>query len=81
MEGLDYSLVPEKAWQHLVEWYGLLDGSRPIPRKVVEYGLYMRHCRVEVYLLQFKLSLSWKLSEHTLKRFSRANTVGMLCTY
>ena len=77
MEELDYSLLPEEAWELLVEWYGLSDGSQPIPRKVVEYGLYMNHLRVEVYLLTFKLFLHPKLTEHICKSFSRANTVGM----
>jgi hypothetical protein len=76
MEELDYSLVPEKAWHHLVSWYGLSDGSRPIARRVVEYGL--KHCKVEVYLLNFKLTLHPKLSETTAEQFSRADTVGEL---
>ena len=78
MEELDYSLVPEKAWRHLVWRYGLSDGSRPIARRVVEYGLYTKHCKVEVYLLNFKLTLHPKLSEATVEQFSRADTVGML---
>ena len=77
-EELDYNLVPQKAWEHLLEWYGLSNDSKPIARKVVEYGLYMKHCKVEVYLLRFRLSLHPKLSEHTTKEFSRSNTVGML---
>ena len=36
----------------------------------------MKHCKVEVYLLSFKLSLHPKLSETTTKPFSRADTVG-----
>ena len=78
MEELDYSLVPETAWHHLVSWYGVSDGSRPIARRVLEYGLYMKPCKVEVYLLNFKLTLHPKLSETTTEPFSRADTVGML---
>ena len=77
MEELDYSLVPEKAWRHLVRCYVPPGGSRPIARRVVEYGLYMKHCKVEVYLLNFKLTLHPKLSETTVEQFSRADTVGM----
>ena len=77
MEELDYSLVPEEAWRHLVNSYGLSDGSRPIPRRVTEYGSYMKHLKVEVYLLNFKLTLHPKLSEQTVETFSRDDTVGM----
>ena len=77
MEELEYTLVPEETWELLVERYGLSDGSQPIPRKVVEYGLYMKHCKVEVYLLNFKLCLHPNLTEHICREFSRANTVGM----
>ncbi|CAI8056970.1 Ubiquitin carboxyl-terminal hydrolase 4 [Geodia barretti] len=78
MEELDYSLVPESAWNKLVVWYGVSDTSRPVARTVVEYGLYMKHCKVEVYLLNFKLSLHPKLSETVTKSFSRADTVAEL---
>ena len=76
MEELDYSLVPEEGWMKLVEWYGMAPDSRPIARKVVEYGLYMKHCKVEVYLLEIKLSVYPNLTEHIIKEFSRADTVG-----
>ena len=55
MEELDYFLLPTSAWNMLVTWYGLTDYSRAIPRKVVEHGMYVRHLKVEVYLLEFKL--------------------------
>ena len=32
MEELDYTLVPEPAWNLLVSWYGLSEESRPIVR-------------------------------------------------
>ncbi len=44
--------------------------------KVVEHGLYMKHCKVEVYLLEFKLSLHSNQNEVVCKQFSRADTVG-----
>ena len=48
----------------------------------MEYGLYMKHCKVEVYLLEFKLCVHPKLNEHVVKSFSRADTVGehTVCT-
>ena len=46
MEDLDYSLLPEVAWTKLSSWYGLADGSRPIGRKVIEWGMYVKHLKV-----------------------------------
>ena len=46
MEDLDYSLLPEVAWTKLSSWYGLADGSRPIGRKVIEWGMYEKHLKV-----------------------------------
>ena len=104
MEELDYSLVPEPAWNKLVAWYGISDTSRPIARLanitlksnhhptslpsspplslslslriVVEYGLHMKHFKVEVYLLNFKLCIHPKLNEHVIKSFSRGDTIS-----
>lgn len=76
MEELDYSVIPEADWEKLVEWYGMAPGSRPIARKVVEYGLYMKYIKVEVYRLEFKLTVHPKLSESIIQEFSRADTVG-----
>ena len=45
----------------------------------MEHGLYVKHCKVEVYLLEFKLSLHPKLNESVNKSFSRADTIGTLC--
>ena len=44
----------------------------------MEHGLYMKHCKVEVYLLEFKLSLHPKSNEPVNKSFSRADTIGTL---
>ena len=46
MEDLDYSLVPEGGWNKLLIWYGLAEGSRPIARKVIEWGMYTKHPKV-----------------------------------
>ena len=46
MEDLDYSLVPEGGWNKLLIWYGLAEGSRPIARKVIEWGMKIKHLKV-----------------------------------
>ena len=79
MEDLDYSLVPEEVWKKFVSWYGIEESSRPISRRVVEHGLYVKHCKVEVYLVEFKLALHPDVDNIQSKKFSRADTVGEFC--
>ena len=42
----------------------------------MEFGLYMKHCKVEVYLMEFKLCQQSQLNETVTKMFSRGTTVG-----
>ena len=87
MEDLDYSLLPEEGWKKFVSWYGIEEASQPIPRYVVEHslnipryvvehGLNVKHCKVEVYLVKFKLALHPYVDSYVSKEFSRADTVG-----
>lgn len=78
MEELDYFLLPEGAWEKLTSWYGLSQKSRLLARKVVEHGMYMKHCKVEVYLLEFKLAIHPELNNTKTQSFSRADSVGDL---
>ena len=78
MEELDYFLLPESAWSKLTSWYGLLEQSMVIARKVVEHGMYMKHCKVEVYLLEFKLTIYPNFNNCKSHSFSRADTIGYL---
>ena len=78
MEDLDYVVLPERAWFTLTSWYGLSRNSRSIARKVVAHGMYMKHIKVEVYLLEFKLSVHPNLNVAKIHSFSRADTVGDL---
>jgi ubiquitin carboxyl-terminal hydrolase 4/11/15 len=78
MEELDYFILPETAWNKLTSWYGLEEQSTVIARKVVEHGMYMRHCKVEVYLLEFKLTIHPNIDNLKLHSFSRGDTVANL---
>ena len=78
MEDLDYSLVPEEVWRKFASWYGIEESSQPIPRRVVEHGMFVKHCKVEVYLVEFKLALHPEVDSTVTKKFSRADTVGEL---
>ena len=81
MEDLDYSLVPEEVWKKFVSWYGIEESSQPICRRVVEHGLYVKHCKVELHLVEFKLALHPDVENVQSKRFSRADTVGEYVVY
>ena len=79
IEEIHYFVLPEPAWNMLTSWYGLSSNSRPIARKVVEHGkMYMKYCKVEVYLLKLKLTLHPNHNISKTRSFSRADTVGDL---
>ena len=78
MEEVDYFLLPEIAWCKLTSWYGLLEQSTVIARKVYEHGMYMKHLKVEVYLLEFKLTIYPDIDNFKHHSFSRGDTVGYL---
>ncbi|XP_070541963.1 probable E3 ubiquitin-protein ligase MID2 [Ptychodera flava] len=74
-DGSDYSLVPEVGWKKLSSWYGKVSGQRPIARKVIEYGMFVKHCKVEVYLMEFKLCKYPILHVSVMGKFSRESTI------
>jgi ubiquitin carboxyl-terminal hydrolase 4/11/15 len=78
IEELYYILVPEEAWNKLLTWYGLVENQPPIPRKVVEYGMYVKHCKVEVYLIEFKLCQNSDMENVVTHQFSKADTLGIV---
>ncbi|NWI13996.1 UBP4 hydrolase, partial [Crypturellus soui] len=78
IDELDYVLVPTEAWNKLVTWYGCIDGQEPIVRKVVEYGLFVKHCKVEVYLLELKLCENSNPDNVVNCHFSKADTIATI---
>uniref|UniRef100_A0A1X7SQT9 DUSP domain-containing protein n=1 Tax=Amphimedon queenslandica TaxID=400682 RepID=A0A1X7SQT9_AMPQE len=79
-EGQDYALLPEPAWNLLLSWYGLSVGSRPIIRNVVEYGQYVKHLKVEVYLIDLKLCVHPNINDIKTGSFSGVDTISRLMT-
>ncbi|KAK3103303.1 hypothetical protein FSP39_018356, partial [Pinctada imbricata] len=75
IDQLDYMLLPKDAWDKMVSWYGLINGQEPIARKVIEQGMFVKHCKVEVYLMDVKLCENSKLEEPIVRNFSRADTI------
>ncbi|KAG7215057.1 hypothetical protein INR49_022815 [Caranx melampygus] len=78
IDELDYVLVPTEAWNKLVSWYGCLEGQRPIVRKVVEHGMFVKHCKVEVYLLELNLCENDNMENVVTRHFSKADTIDTI---
>uniref|UniRef100_A0A4W6F6C9 Ubiquitin carboxyl-terminal hydrolase n=1 Tax=Lates calcarifer TaxID=8187 RepID=A0A4W6F6C9_LATCA len=78
IDELDYVLVPTEAWNKLVSWYGCLEGQRPIVRKVVEHGMFVKHCKVEVYLLELNLCENDNMDNVVTRHFSKADTIDTI---
>ncbi|XP_071961505.1 ubiquitin carboxyl-terminal hydrolase 15-like [Antedon mediterranea] len=75
IDDLDYVLVPTSAWEKLILWYGIMEGQEPIARKVVEHGMFVKHCKVEVYLMELKLCKNSNPTDCVSKQFSKADTI------
>ena len=77
MDEIDYKLVPEEAWRKLVSWYGSVEGSE-IRRYVVEYGKFVKQCKVEVYPLELKACVYPRENEFKSVTLSRCDTIQTL---
>ena len=49
--------------------------------KVIEQGLFAKHCKVEVYLLELKLCHNRDLDHVITEQFSKADTIGECLSY
>ncbi|XP_049588435.1 ubiquitin carboxyl-terminal hydrolase 4 isoform X2 [Syngnathus scovelli] len=78
IDELDYVLVPTEAWNKLVSWYSCLGVQRPIVRKVVEHGMFVKHCKVEVYLLDLNLCENDNMDLVVTRHFSKADTIDTI---
>lgn len=76
LDGSDYKLLNEVAWKSAVTWYGIVGNQPPVKRNVVEEGIYNKQLKVEVYLIELKLSLFTDLETVSVKEFSKCITVG-----
>ncbi|CAG0901388.1 unnamed protein product [Darwinula stevensoni] len=80
IEDLDFVIVHKAAWDKLVDWYGLAPNQEPIPRQVVEQGMYVKTCKVEIYPSELKLCEYSDLEKQETRKFSRLTTVAQLET-
>lgn len=69
-------MLPKDAWFKLVLWYGVTSDQQALPRKVVEHGMYVKSCKVEVYLMEFELSQHSDPQTLVTRQFSRGDTIG-----
>ena len=46
--------------------------QRPVKRKVVEYGIFVKRCKVEVYFIEFQLANKSNLDGIRQKKFSKS---------
>lgn len=78
IEELDYILLPKEAWDKLISWYGLTEHQKPIARKVVEYGMFVKHLKVEVYFTKLILCEFSNMDQCVSQHFSKADTVAFI---
>uniref|UniRef100_A0A672KP62 Ubiquitin carboxyl-terminal hydrolase 15 n=1 Tax=Sinocyclocheilus grahami TaxID=75366 RepID=A0A672KP62_SINGR len=78
IDELDYMLLPADGWNKLLSWYGLREGQQPIAHKVVEQGMFVKHCKVEVYLTELKLCEDSNMEKVVTRRFSKADTIDSI---
>ena len=69
-------LLPEEGWFKLVSWYGVTSDQQTLPRKVVERGMYQKGVKVEVHLMEFKLSQCSDPETLITREFSKGDTIG-----
>ncbi|XP_075751716.1 ubiquitin carboxyl-terminal hydrolase 15 isoform X1 [Rhipicephalus microplus] len=78
IEDLDYLLVPQEAWDKMIAWYGLTQDQSPLPRKVIEIGLFVKNCKVEVYPMELKLCTHSNSDQFVIRRFSKVDTIAQV---
>ncbi|KAM9313396.1 ubiquitin carboxyl-terminal hydrolase 15 isoform 2-T2 [Gastrophryne carolinensis] len=55
-----------------------MENQEPVARKVVEQGMFVKHCKVEVYLTELKLCENGNMNNVATRRFSKADTIDMI---
>ena len=70
---LNYEIVPEEAWFLLVNQFGYV--KKPLKRTVIEYGNFVKHQKVEVYLTEIKIAEKGNPDDTRIKKFSKSDTL------
>ncbi|XP_078340253.1 uncharacterized protein LOC144627341 isoform X1 [Crassostrea virginica] len=78
IDDLDYVLLPEDGWLYMVQRYGTLRGCKDtIQRSVIEQGMFVKVCKVEVYLLSLRLG-NFVNTQMVTEDMSRNDTIESL---
>jgi len=78
IEEMDYSFLPKVIWDQLLEDFGMVEGQSSIPRIAREYGMFVKHIRVEIYPMSIKLGRftdDGETSDLVSRKFSRADKI------
>ncbi|XP_052228485.1 uncharacterized protein LOC127842801 isoform X2 [Dreissena polymorpha] len=78
IDTLDYILIPAEGWDRLLTWYSMAEGQEPLPRKVIEEGVYSKARKVEVYPWHLKVAENSTPDNTVLMQFSRVDTIEQL---
>ncbi|KAH3816326.1 hypothetical protein DPMN_117840 [Dreissena polymorpha] len=78
IDTLDYILIPAEGWDRLLTWYSMAEGQEPLPRKVIEEGVYSKALKVEVYPWHLKVAENSTPDNHVVLQFSRVDTIEQL---
>ncbi|XP_071818107.1 ubiquitin carboxyl-terminal hydrolase 15-like isoform X2 [Apostichopus japonicus] len=78
IDELDYVLLPKEGWEKVSSWYGTTTRQDPVARKVVEHGMFVKRCKVEVYLMEFKLCENSQLDHIVTSKFSKGDTIDTI---
>ena len=73
---MDYTTIPKNAWDKLVEIFGLTHGQNPVARKVIVTGMFVKHCKVEVYFMELKFAEMTNVNNIHSAKFSKSATLG-----
>lgn len=49
--------------------------------QVIEHGMFVKHCKVEVYLLELNMCENNNMDIVVTRHFSKADTIGKGCVY
>lgn len=55
--------------------YGIVANQSPIARTVVDYGMFLKNLRVEIYKMELKMCLHPNIDELKTSRFSKVATL------
>lgn len=56
LEEEDFVSIDEPYWTQIVEWFGLMNGQKPIKRKVISQGLLSKSLTIEIYPMEVVLN-------------------------